>query len=309
MNTEYFDWLKQLSTTFKIDYRKYGGLYRLNKDQSIIATTDGVGSKLLLAERFKRFEHIGKDLVAMVVNDCITSGAKPLFLTNYISTKRIVVDELKSILLSISKSCAENDIVLLGGETAEHDYSEHYDLSATCIGLLDNDQSSVGENKIVVGDKIVGLPSNGFHSNGYSLLRKTMLRDLDQLDDSTVEAVMKPTEIYCKRLSSFSDRHLIHGMAHITGGGLFNIGRILPDFTAAVLHRDRFKLPDVIEILMSSYIKDLDVLERNFNMGVGYILVVDPTFLKVNKISDDVIGEIVERKERSVEIVNDYSIR
>jgi phosphoribosylformylglycinamidine cyclo-ligase len=300
----YNAWLRELKEHFGIDSKSYGGRYPLNERELLVACTDGVGSKLLLAEERGYLNNIGDDLVAMVVNDCISTGAKPLFLVDYISTKSIEKEELSEIVESISHSCKENGVAFLGGETAEHDYAEHYDLSATCVGLVEKEREIVGVRDVREGDLVVALPSNGFHSNGYSLLRSSVLRREPTLWSD--EELMRGTKIYYRELSSFREREKIHGIAHITGGGLFNICRVLPKQLSVQLHRDKMSLPSQFIKLLDSKLLEREVMESNLNMGVGLAIIAERDFVHANRLEDFTIGEILPRVAQSLLLVGEY---
>ncbi|WZZ66241.1 hypothetical protein YC2023_077611 [Brassica napus] len=263
----------------------FGGLFPLG-DSYLVAGTDGVGTKLKLAFETGIHHTIGIDLVAMSVNDIVTSGAKPLFFLDYFATSRLDVDLAEKVIKGIVDGCGQSDCSLLGGETAEMPdfYAEgEYDLSGFAVGIVKKDSVINGKN-IVAGDVLIGLPSSGVHSNGFSLVRKVVARSGLSLKDelpggSTTlgEALMAPTTIYVKQVLDIISRGGVKGIAHITGGGFTdNIPRVFPDGLGAVIHTDAWELPPLFKwIQQSGRIEDSE-MRRTFNLGIGMVLVVSP---------------------------------
>ncbi|KAL1208771.1 Phosphoribosylformylglycinamidine cyclo-ligase [Cardamine amara subsp. amara] len=263
----------------------FGGLFPLG-DSYLVAGTDGVGTKLKLAFETGIHETIGIDLVAMSVNDIITSGAKPLFFLDYFATSRLDVDLAEKVIKGIVDGCQQSDCTLLGGETAEMPgfYAEgEYDLSGFAVGIVKKDSVIDGKN-IVAGDVLIGLPSSGVHSNGFSLVRRVLARSNLSLNDalpggsSTLgEALMAPTVIYVKQVLDIISRGGVKGIAHITGGGFTdNIPRVFPDGLGAVIHTDAWELPPLFKwIQQSGRIEDSE-MRRTFNLGIGMVMVVSP---------------------------------
>ncbi|KAF8101937.1 hypothetical protein N665_0201s0233 [Sinapis alba] len=263
----------------------FGGLFPLG-DSFLVAGTDGVGTKLKLAFETGIHHTIGIDLVAMSVNDIVTSGAKPLFFLDYFATSRLDVDLAEKVIKGIVDGCGQSDCALLGGETAEMPdfYAEgEYDLSGFAVGIVKKDSVINGKN-IVAGDVLIGLPSSGVHSNGFSLVRKVVARSGLSLKDelpggSTTlgEALMAPTVIYVKQVLDIISRGGVKGIAHITGGGFTdNIPRVFPDGLGAVIHTDTWELPPLFKwIQQSGRIEDSE-MRRTFNLGIGMVLVVSP---------------------------------
>ncbi|KAF8051922.1 hypothetical protein N665_1645s0007 [Sinapis alba] len=263
----------------------FGGLFPLG-DSFLVAGTDGVGTKLKLAFETGIHHTIGIDLVAMSVNDIVTSGAKPLFFLDYFATSRLDVDLAEKVIKGIVDGCGQSDCALLGGETAEMPdfYAEgEYDLSGFAVGIVKKDSVINGKN-IVAGDVLIGLPSSGVHSNGFSLVRKVVARSGLSLKDelpggSTTlgEALMAPTTIYVKQVLDIISRGGVKGIAHITGGGFTdNIPRVFPDGLGAVIHTDAWELPPLFKwIQQSGRIEDSE-MRRTFNLGIGMVLVVSP---------------------------------
>nr|VDC99222.1 unnamed protein product [Brassica rapa] len=280
-------------------------------DSYLVAGTDGVGTKLKLAFETGIHHTIGIDLVAMSVNDIVTSGAKPLFFLDYFATSRLDVDLAEKVIKGIVDGCGQSDCALLGGETAEMPdfYAEgEYDLSGFAVGIVKKDSVINGKN-IVAGDVLIGLPSSGVHSNGFSLVRKVVTRSGLSLKDelpggSTTlgEALMAPTTIYVKQVLDIISRGGVKGIAHITGGGFTdNIPRVFPDGLGAVIHTDAWELPPLFKwIQQSGRIEDSE-MRRTFNLGIGMVLVVSPEaasrILGEAKNGDYVayrIGEVVD---------------
>lgn len=263
----------------------FGGLFPLG-DSYLVAGTDGVGTKLKLAFESGIHHTIGIDLVAMSVNDIVTSGAKPLFFLDYFATSRLDVDLAEKVIKGIVDGCGQSDCALLGGETAEMPdfYAEgEYDLSGFAVGIVKKDSVINGKN-IVAGDVLIGLPSSGVHSNGFSLVRKVVARSGLSLKDelpggSTTlgEALMAPTVIYVKQVLDIISRGGVKGIAHITGGGFTdNIPRVFPDGLGAVIHTDAWELPPLFKwIQQSGRIEDSE-MRRTFNLGIGMVMVVSP---------------------------------
>ncbi|CAK9177492.1 unnamed protein product [Ilex paraguariensis] len=250
----------------------------------LVAGTDGVGTKLKLAFETGIHETIGIDLVAMSVNDIVTSGARPLFFLDYFATSRLDVDLAEKVIKGIVDGCQQSDCTLLGGETAEMpDFyaNGEYDLSGFAVGIVKKD-SVIDGKTITVGDVLIGLPSSGVHSNGFSLVRKVLARtDLslkDQLPGDSIslgEALMAPTVIYVKQVLDIISKGGVKGIAHITGGGFTdNIPRVFPKGLGAVIYKDSWVVPPVFKwIQEAGKIEDTE-MRRTFNMGIGMVLVV-----------------------------------
>lgn len=283
----------------------FGGLFPLG-DSYLVAGTDGVGTKLKLAFDTGIHETIGIDLVAMSVNDIITSGAKPLFFLDYFATSRLDVDLAEKVIKGIVDGCQQSDCALLGGETAEMPdfYAEgEYDLSGFAVGIVKKESVIDGKN-IVAGDVLIGLPSSGVHSNGFSLVRRVLAHSglslKDQLPGEPVtlgEALMAPTVIYVKQVLDLISKGGIKGLAHITGGGFTdNIPRVFPKGLGAVIYNGSWEVPAVFKwIQEAGRVEDAE-MRRTFNMGIGMVLVVSKE--ASHRILEDAngaycIGEVV----------------
>ncbi|EXB66976.1 Phosphoribosylformylglycinamidine cyclo-ligase [Morus notabilis] len=286
----------------------FGGLFPLG-DSFLVAGTDGVGTKLKLAFETGIHDTIGIDLVAMSVNDIVTSGAKPLFFLDYFATSRLDVDLAEKVIKGIVDGCQQSDCALLGGETAEMPdfYAEgEYDLSGFAVGIVKKDSVIDGKN-VVAGDVLIGLPSSGVHSNGFSLVRRVLAHSGLSLKDRVPgeavtlgEALMAPTVIYVKQVLDLISKGGVKGIAHITGGGFTdNIPRVFPEGLGAAIYKDSWDVPAVFKwIQEAGRVEDAE-MRRTFNMGIGMVLVVSAE--TSHKILEDAnraykayrIGEVV----------------
>ncbi|XP_057964136.1 phosphoribosylformylglycinamidine cyclo-ligase, chloroplastic [Malania oleifera] len=287
----------------------FGGLFPLG-DSYLVAGTDGVGTKLKLAFETGIHETIGIDLVAMSVNDIVTSGAKPLFFLDYFATSQLDVDLAEKVIKGIIDGCQQADCALLGGETAEMpDFyaGGEYDLSGFAVGIVKKDSVIDGKN-IVAGDVLIGLPSSGVHSNGFSLVRRVLARSelslKDQLPGAAVtlgEALMAPTVIYVKQVLDLINKGGVKGIAHITGGGFTdNIPRVFPSGLGAVIYKDSWAVPPVFKWIQEVGSVEDSEMRRTFNMGIGMVLVVSKeASLRIldNRNTSNIaycIGEVVD---------------
>ncbi|KAI4370702.1 hypothetical protein MLD38_019023 [Melastoma candidum] len=285
----------------------FGGLFPLG-DSYLVAGTDGVGTKLKLAFETGIHDTIGIDLVAMSVNDIVTSGAKPLFFLDYFATSILNVDLAEKVIKGIVDGCKQADCALLGGETAEMPdfYSKgEYDISGFAVGIVKKD-SVIDGKSIAPGDVLIGLPSSGVHSNGFSLVRRVLARSSlslkDQLPGGAVtlgEALMAPTIIYVKQVLEIIAKGGVKGIAHITGGGFTdNIPRVFPKGLGAAIFKDSWPIPPLFSWIQKvGNIEDAE-MRRTFNMGIGMVLVVSPEASRRILQDPDTpaycIGEVVE---------------
>jgi phosphoribosylformylglycinamidine cyclo-ligase len=252
-------------------------LYKITEDKLLAAGTDGVGTKLKIAQQLNIHDTIGIDLVAMCVNDILCTGARPLFFMDYLATGALDVTVSQQIISGVAEGCRQSEAALIGGETAEMPgmYSNgEYDLAGFAVGEVMKDDLVDG-SKVKAGDSLIGLASSGFHSNGYSLLRKTIPAD----DLDTMKACLTPTRIYVSVIKSLIEKYpdLIKGMAHITGGGLDNIPRINGDFSYDI-HKlpSAAERPDVMNRVFDMLSESTEEeLCKIFNMGIGFVLVTD----------------------------------
>ncbi|MES1195928.1 MAG: phosphoribosylformylglycinamidine cyclo-ligase [Steroidobacter sp.] len=248
----------------------------------LVSGTDGVGTKLRLAIETGRHDTIGIDLVGMCVNDVVVQGAEPLFFLDYYATGKLNVDVAESVIKGIVEGCVQAGCALVGGETAEMPgmyAAGDYDLAGFCVGLVEKEQIIDG-SLTRAGDVLIALPSSGPHSNGYSLIRKllthTKATQETRLDNGLLyDALLAPTRIYVKTVLALMKQVAVHGVAHITGGGLLdNIPRVVPDGLEVVLYRNRWTLPAVFQWLQHAGNIDSHELLRTFNCGIGMTICV-----------------------------------
>ncbi|HPX81976.1 MAG TPA: phosphoribosylformylglycinamidine cyclo-ligase [Syntrophales bacterium] len=302
----------------------FGGLFHLDlnrtPDPVLVSSTDGVGTKLKIAQMMNRHDTIGIDLVAMCVNDVIVQGAEPLFFLDYLATGKIGIETGIDIVRGIVRGCLDAGCALIGGETAEMPgfYPEgEYDLAGFCVGVVNSDRIIDGSG-IGVGDTIIGLASSGLHSNGYSLARKIVfdmanLSAADRpagLDVSIGEELLKPTRIYVKALLKLIKSFHIKGLVHITGGGfLDNIPRIVPGPCKAVVYRQSWPVPPIFSLLRDlGKVAEMEMW-RVFNMGVGMMIVVsegdrDEVMERIAMMGEQpfCIGHIEKRSEQEASV-------
>ena len=258
------------------------------KKPKIVACTDGVGTKLEIANLLNKFDTIGVDLVAMSVNDLIVQGAKPLIFLDYISINKINISKLKSIIKGIYKGCKISDCELVGGETAEMPgtYGKNkFDIAGFAVGLVDENKI-LKKSKIKKDDLILAVPSSGLHSNGYSLVRFILKKNRINLkrNNKLKKDLMEPTKIYVKEVLKLNAKDLINGCANITGGGIAeNIKRIIPDSYTAEINLSKILTSEIFKWIKKNKISDKEML-KTFNCGVGFCLIVNPKNLyKVQK--------------------------
>jgi phosphoribosylformylglycinamidine cyclo-ligase len=275
------------------DIGLFSGMFRLDlsryKEPVLVSSTDGVGTKLKVAFMMDKHDTVGIDLVAMCVNDILTSGAEPLFFLDYLATSKLNAEKASSIIEGIVKGCEEAGCSLIGGETAEMPGFYHegeYDISGFSVGVVER-KKIIDGSKIKEGDAIIGIASNGLHSNGYSLVRKLFF-DIKKIKLETYipelgmtlgEELLKPTRIYTKAFMTLKDRFKIKGMAHITGGGIpFNLSRILPEGTCANIKKGSWHVPEIFRLIeeTGSTVGGIseEEMRKTFNMGIGYIMVI-----------------------------------
>jgi len=267
----------------------FAGLFQLDlaryRRPVLASSTDGVGTKLAVAQAAGRHDTVGIDLVAMVVDDLVVVGAEPLFLTDYVATGKVVPERIAAIVTGIAEGCVQAGCALVGGETAEHPglmAEDEYDLSATGVGIVDAD-AVLGADRVRPGDVVVAMASSGLHSNGYSLARKVLIEDgrlaldavPDQLGRPLVDELLEPTRIYAKDCLALVEEVGAHAFAHITGGGLAgNLARVLPPTLDAEIDRTAWAPPPIFDLLGRTGAIPLEDMERTFNLGVGMVAVV-----------------------------------
>ena len=278
------------------------------KQPQIVACTDGVGTKIEIANSLNKFDTIGIDLVAMSVNDLIVQGAKPLLFLDYISINKIDLIKLKSIIKGIVKGCKLSDCELVGGETAEMPgtYSKgKFDIAGFADGVVDKNKI-LNKNKIKKNNLILAIPSSGLHSNGFSLVRYLINKKKININKNKFlkSELLKPTKIYVKELISLISKNLINGCANITGGGLAdNIKRVIPDHLVADIDLNKIKTLKIFNWLKKNGIPENEML-KTFNCGVGFCLIINKKNLKKVKsyfpkdYKPYVIGKIINGKNK-----------
>ena len=277
----------------------FGGLFKLGSytNPVLVSGADGVGTKLLVAERVGRHDTVGIDLVAMSVNDILTLGAEPLFFLDYFATGKLEPDVTVQVVEGIAKGCKDSGCALLGGETAEMPgmYAPgHYDLAGFAVGVVEGDRILDGSG-IQAGDRLIGLPSSGIHSNGFSLVRK-LLENHDWSQDYGLgrplgEVLLEPTRLYVREVLPHLDR--IKGLVHITGGGFIeNLPRILPEGLGVTIQRGSWPVLPIFELLRQEGRLTEQDLFTTFNMGIGMVAVVAPEDVDLLEGSF-LIGEVV----------------
>lgn len=300
------------------DIGGFGGLFSAAKlkdmaDPVLVSGTDGVGTKLKLAQLLDRHDTVGIDLVAMCANDILVSGAEPLFFLDYVAVGKLYSARMERIVAGVAEGCVQAGCALVGGEMAEHPGTmdpEDYDLSGFCVGAVDRPKMVTGE-QIAPGDVILGLASSGLHSNGFSLVRRVLVQGRENelavpridLGGITLgELLLTPTRIYVKSVLALLAEVPVKGMAHITGGGITeNLDRVLPKSCNARVVRGSWKVPQVFDLVQEAAGIDEASMYRTFNMGVGFAIVVHradapAAAAKLREYGETVseIGEVVE---------------
>ena len=278
------------------------------KKPKIVACTDGVGTKIEIANTLNKYDTIGIDLVAMSVNDLIVQGAKPLLFLDYISINKIDIKKLKSIIKGIIKGCKISNCELVGGETAEMPgtYAKNkFDIAGFAVGTVD-EKDILDKRNIKKNDLVLAVPSNGVHSNGYSLVRYVLKKKKINLKNNQflINELLRPTKIYVKEVLGLINYNLINGCANITGGGLAdNIKRVIPSGMVADIDLNKVKTKKIFKWLKNNNIEDKEML-KTFNCGVGFCLIVSPkNLIKIEKFFTKefkpyVIGKIIPGKNK-----------
>ncbi|GAX62237.1 phosphoribosylaminoimidazole synthetase [Candidatus Scalindua japonica] len=312
----------------------FAGLFSLNhnsklfsknyKQPVLVASTDGVGTKLKIAFMMDRHDTIGIDLVAMCVNDILVLGAEPLFFLDYMASSRMIPGKMKDVLHGISYGCCEAECALLGGETPEMPGFYHdgeYDLAGFAVGVVEKNKIINGKG-IVAGDIVIGLRSNGLHSNGFSLVRKVLFEKakldvnskIKTIDGTIGDELLKPTRIYVKSIRAllrhYQTKKVVKGMAHITGGGLIeNIPRVLPEGCSVRIKKCTWPVPEIFGEIQKRGKIDEDEMYNVLNMGIGMVLIVSKHYVssimkKLKLIKEDsfIIGKVIKGNKK-VEIM------
>jgi phosphoribosylformylglycinamidine cyclo-ligase len=298
----------------------FGGLFRFDsakmKNPILVSSTDGVGTKLKIAQLMDKHDTIGIDLVAMSVNDVIVQGAEPLFFLDYLATGKIEMEKSVRIVDGIVQGCKQAGCTLLGGETAEMPgfyRPGEYDLAGFCVGVVESDKLIDGSN-IRINDRLIGLASSGMHSNGFSLARKVLLEkgkleindSVPGLNNTIGMELLEPTKIYVKSLLNILKSFKIKGLVHITGGGFYdNIPRILPNVCRCVISRNSWDIPPIFNVIQDIGNIEEKEMFRVFNMGIGMLMIVAEK--ESREILDrlEVLGEkayligVVEKRENN----------
>tara|TARA_B100001123_G_C15316930_1_gene1026447 strand:+ start:1737 stop:2774 length:1038 start_codon:yes stop_codon:yes gene_type:complete len=265
----------------------FGSIFELKsqkmKNPIIVSSTDGVGTKIEIANKFKKFSSIGIDLVAMCVNDLIVQGAKPIFFLDYIAINKLKLNKVKKILDGIVIGCKSASCALIGGETAEMPgtYQKNkFDLAGFAVGVVEK-KNLLTKKKIKLNDVVLAVPSSGLHSNGFSLVRHVLKKKENSKIPSTVKKeLIKPTKIYVKELNLINKKKLINGCANITGGGLVNnIIRVIPNKFCLKINLSKIKVKPIFKWLKENKITDNEML-KTFNCGVGFCLITNKKNIK-----------------------------
>ncbi len=293
------------------DIGGFGGMFALDKDEYeepiLVSGTDGVGTKLMIAFMTDKHDTIGEDAVAMCVNDVICQGAKPLFFLDYIATGKLEPTKAADVVKGIANGCVKSGCALIGGETAEMPglYSDgEYDVAGFCVGIVDK-RKIINGSTIKEGDILIGIPSSGIHSNGYSLVRKIFFDHknynvndyVEELGCTLGEALITPTRLYPKLILDLISKFEIKGMSNITGGGFYeNIPRMFPEGLTADIETKNINVLPIFKLMQKEGNVDIDEMYGTFNMGIGMVLAVD----KNN--ADDIISYMESIDEKPIKI-------
>ncbi len=296
----------------------YSGIYKNPGGELLMASCDGVGTKIMIAQEVEEHRTVGIDLVAMSVNDILAQGGKPIFFLDYIATGQLEDNMVKEIIAGVAEGCKRADVALLGGETAEMPglYEPGvYDLAGFAVGIAQEEELLPAQN-IADGDVLLGLPSSGLHSNGYSLVRPLIAQeglDLSQapapLHRALKEELLEPTRIYCQEVKKLRENYSIKGLAHITGGGLTgNIPRVLSDDLDFTIYPDRINPQAIFQFIQEKGQISREEMFKTFNMGVGMVAVLsreegevacnllNDNFYRQQKRKALIIGKVRERR-------------
>ena len=292
----------------------FAGMYELDKDIKnpvLVACTDGVGTKVSLAQQYNDLSGIGQDLVAMCVNDLIVCGAKPLFFLDYYASSKLDVNEATTVVKSIADACVKSDCALLGGETAEmpgHYIDNNFDLAGFSVGCVSKDKIIKNDN-VMCGNVLIGIESSGPHSNGFSLIRKIIKESKVNEEEKNIIAkrCLEPTLLYPKLIMELISNFKINSLSHITGGGLTeNLPRSIPDNLCVEIDTESWEMPNIFKWLKENGNISDDDMYRIFNCGIGMVLIVDEDEglniskrIKELKMNSFVIGKVKNKKEES----------
>lgn len=287
----------------------FGAFYQLSgyKNPVLVSGTDGVGTKLRIALDVKKYDTVGIDCFAMCANDILCHGAKPLFFLDYLACGKLDSDIAAEIVGGIAAACKETGTALIGGETAEMPGMYQigdYDVAGFCVGVVEKDEIIDG-SKIKEGQSIIGLASSGFHSNGFSLVRKIFQNFNQDFEGKPLwETLLVPTKLYQNDISKISEKVKLSGIAHITGGGLIeNVPRIMPDGLSAVIEKSKINVPSVMKELMKKGGIAENEMFGTFNMGVGMVVICDQSDVQtvLDLIPDSsLIGKVEKGEEKII---------
>ncbi|AYD40950.1 phosphoribosylformylglycinamidine cyclo-ligase [Clostridium fermenticellae] len=279
----------------------FAGMFELGnfKNPVLVSGTDGVGTKLDIAFKSKKYDTVGIDCVAMCVNDILCHGAKPIFFLDYLACGKLNANVAADLVKGVSDGCIQAGCALIGGETAEMPgfYPEgEYDIAGFSVGVVEKDNIIDGSN-IKEGNVLIGIASSGPHSNGYSLIRKLIKNYDEEFDGKRIgEVLLTPTKIYVKPILKLLEKYTINGMAHITGGGFYeNVPRMFKDNFTAVIDKKSFKIPEIFKYIMSLGVEESHMF-NTYNMGIGFVLCVQ------RESSDLIIEELASMGETAYEI-------
>ena len=306
------------------DLGGFGGLFALNsgkyQEPVLVSGTDGVGTKLRLAFLLNKHDTIGQDAVAMCVNDILVQGAEPLFFLDYLAVGQLDPEQVAAVVKGVAGACQESGCALIGGETAEmagfYPVGE-YDIAGFCVGVVEKSQI-ITSARVQEGDVLLGLPSSGVHSTGYSLVRKIVFEKqglkgdeyIEELGKTIGEELLTPTRLYPKTCLPLVQNFDIHGMAHITGGGFYdNIPRTLPEDMAVEIDANAWAMPPIFRLLQQWGNVDWHEMYRTFNMGVGMVIITSPEEAEQIKAYLGKQGETVYTIGRVVRGQHDVTIK
>jgi phosphoribosylformylglycinamidine cyclo-ligase len=305
---EVLNQLGSFGALFKLDMTKYS-------NPVLVSGTDGVGTKILLAQEAQKYDTVGIDCVAMCANDILAQGAQPLFFLDYLAVGHNQPATIEQIVAGVAEGCVQAGAALVGGETAEMPdlyHNEEFDLAGFCVGVADQDKLLDG-SRVKAGDVLIGLPSSGIHSNGYSLVRKVFFKD-NSVPFNTVlrdgktliDHLLTPTKIYVQDVMLFVEAGKINGIAHITGGGFYeNVPRMYGDNLSAQIDLDAWQVPCIFKEIQSIGQLDQMDLYNVFNMGIGMVLAVDATEVEAILAGIDgalIIGQMTERQASDADV-------
>ena len=324
--------VKLIKDSVRATYRKevlgdlggFGGLFALNagkyKEPVLVSGTDGVGTKLKIAFLLGKHDTVGQDAVAMCVNDILVQGAEPLFFLDYLAVGKLDPEQVAAVVKGVANACKESGCALIGGETAEMAgfYPDgEYDIAGFSVGVVEKSKIITAE-KVQEGDVLLGLPSTGVHSNGFSLVRKIVLERqgmkgdeyIDELGTTIGEALLTPTRLYPKVCLPLIEAYDIHGMVHVTGGGFYdNIPRALPESLAVEINDDTWAMPPIFALLQKWGNVEWKEMYRTFNMGIGMILIASKDEAAKMKAKLEADGETVYEIGRVVRGNHDVTIK